>query len=405
MTQAAIRPEQFPLARACPFSPPAEYREIREQEPIAKVRLITGKWAWAVTRHEDVRKMLSDPRFSSDRTDPNFPVLTPGGRLRPDDDEAEKSLISMNAPEHGPARRAVLGEFTVRRMEALRPRIQAIVDERIDSILASSKPVDLVRELSLPVPSLVICELLGVPYSDHEFFQGHTSTMISRRSTAEQRYASVKAVESYLGDLIELKEKDPGEDDLLGRQIIKGREEGTYRHRALVAMAFLLLLAGHETTANMISLGIVALLENPDQLALVKADPTKTLSAVEELLRYFTIVDTVTSRVAVEDVELGGVTIRAGEGVLGLGFSANRDPEAFEDPDELNIERGARHHVAFGFGAHQCLGQNLARMELQIVIDTLFRRIPGLALAAPVEELPFKDEAAIYGLHSLPVTW
>ena len=406
MTEATqIRPERFPLARECPFAPPKEYRDLREQEPIARIHLPEGKWAWAVTRHEDVRTVLSDPRFSADRTNPDFPVLAIGGRLRPRDDKAEKSLISMDAPEHGPARRAVLGEFTVRRMEALRPRIQEIVDERIDAVLAGPQPADLVRELSLPVPSLVICELLGVPYSDHEFFQGHTATMVDRLSTGQARQAAIGAIESYLSDLIKVKEDDPSDGDLLGRQILKGREQGDYRHEALVAMAFLLLVAGHETTANMISLGTVALLENPDQLAKVTADPSKTLSAVEELLRYFTIVDTVTARVATEDVELGGVTIRAGEGVLGLGYSANRDPEAFEDPDALDIERGARHHVAFGFGAHQCLGQNLARMELQIVIDTLFRRIPGLALAEPVEKLAFKDEAAIYGMHSLPVTW
>jgi cytochrome P450 len=400
-----IRPEQFPLARECPFAPPKEYREIREQEPIARVHLLDGKWAWAVTRHEDVRAMLSDPRFSADRTKPDFPVLAAGGRLRPPDEKVEKSLISMDAPEHGPARRAVLGEFTVRRMEALRPRIQEIVDERIDAVLAGPQPVDLVREVSLPVPSLVICELLGVPYSDHEHFQEHTATMVNRLSSPAARQAAVGAIQSYLSDLIALKEQDPSEEDLLGRQILKGRADGTYRHEALVAMAFLLLVAGHETTANMISLGTVALLENPDQLALVKADPAKTLPAVDELLRYFTIVDAITARVATEDVELGGVTIRAGDGVLGLSFSANRDPEAFENPDRLDVERGARHHVAFGFGAHQCLGQNLARMELQIVIDTLFRRIPHLALAEPLEKLPFKDEAAIYGLYSLPVTW
>ncbi|WNV85780.1 cytochrome P450 [Umezawaea sp. Da 62-37] len=404
MTEAVrIRPEQFPLTRECPFSPPEEYRGLRDEAPIAKVRLVDDKWAWAITRHEDVRAVLSDPRFSADRTHPDFPMLTRGGRLRQEGDE--KPLISMDAPEHGPARRAVLGEFTVRRMEALRPRIQEIVDERIDAMLAGPRPADLVRELSLPVPSLVICELLGVPYTDHEFFQAHTTTMISRMSSAEDRQKAFEAVQSYLRDLIVVKEGDAGEEDLLGRQILKGREDGTYRREALVAMAFLLLLAGHETTANMISLGTIALLENPDQLALVKADPSKTLSAVEELLRYFTIVDAATARRATEDVELGGVTIRAGEGVLALGFAANRDPEAFENPDDLDVERGARHHVAFGFGAHQCLGQNLARMELQIVVDTLFRRVPELALAQPVEELLFKDEAAIYGVHSLPVTW
>jgi cytochrome P450 len=155
----------------------------------------------------------------------------------------------------------------------------------------------------------------------------------------------------------------------------------------------------------MISLATVALLENPDQLDAIKKDPGKTIAAVEELLRYFTIADTATARIATEDVEIGGMLIHAGEGVLALGYSANRDPEAFDRPDELDIERGARHHVAFGFGAHQCLGQNLARMELQIVFDTLFRRLPNLGIAAPIEELPFKYDAAVFGVHSLPVTW
>jgi cytochrome P450 len=170
-------------------------------------------------------------------------------------------------------------------------------------------------------------------------------------------------------------------------------------------MGLLLLVAGHETTANMISLSTVAFLRNPEQLAMIKGDPAKTLNAVEEMLRYFTIIDAATARLCVEDMEVGGQLIRAGEGVLALGHSANRDPRAFEDPDELDIERGARHHVAFGFGPHQCLGQNLARMELQIVFDTLFRRVPSLELAVDVDELPFKDDANIYGLYQLPVTW
>ena len=394
---------EFPMTRTCPFSPPAEYAEIREGDPISKVRVPDGRQAWVVSRHEDVRAVLNDRRFSSDRTHPDFPVLVTGGAQfrRPDQ---EKSMIALDAPEHGPVRRAVLGEFTVRRMEALRPRIQEIVDERIDALLAGDRPADLVEALSLPVPSLVICEMLGVPYADHDFFQAKTATMLKRLVAPEERRAAFDAVRTYLDELITKKEAAP-EDDLLGRQIVKSREEGTYRHGVLVANAFLLLLAGHETTANMISLGTVALLENPEQLEAIKADPGKTLAAVEELLRYFTIVDVATARLCVEDAEIGGVTIRAGEGVLALGYSANRDPRAFEDPDRLDIDRGARHHVAFGFGPHQCLGQNLARMELQIVFDTLFSRIPELKLAAPVDELPFKDDASIYGLYRLPVTW
>ncbi|WP_158892057.1 cytochrome P450 [Amycolatopsis anabasis] len=389
------------MARTCPFDPPPEYRELREEAPISRVTLPTGASAWVLTRHEDVRALLTDPRFSSDRRKPGFPLLAPLQRRK---DDFKPSLIGMDPPDHGPARRAVVGEFTVRRMQALQPRIQEIVDEHVDALLAGPKPADLVRALSLPVPSLVICELLGVPYSDHDFFQQRSKLMLTRTAEPEARRTAVDDLQSYLDKLVTAKEADPG-DDLLGRQILKQREEGTTDHDGLVGLAFLLLIAGHETTANMISLGTVALLENPDQLAAIKADPGKTLSAVEELLRYFTIAEVATSRVAVEDVEIGGVLIRAGEGVLGLGNAANRDPSVFDDPDTLDIERGARHHVAFGFGAHQCLGQNLARMELQIVFDTLFRRIPGLRVAKPVAELPFKDDSTIYGLHELPVTW
>jgi cytochrome P450 len=391
----------FPMQRTCPFSPPAEYGELREKRPIAHVLLPSGRHAWLVTRHADVRAVLTDPRFSSDRRHPDFPRLIkfpqPSLNFTP-------SLIGMDPPEHGPARRAVVGEFTVKRIQALRPRLQEIVDDRIDAMLAGPRPVDLVQALSLPVPSLVICELLGVPYADHDFFQSRSKLLFSRTTSPQVRQSGIDELRSYLDDLVTGKEREPS-DDLLGRQVLRQRETGTEDHAALVSLAFLLLIAGHETTANMISLGTVALLENPEQLAIIKADPGKTPAAVEELLRYFTIVDTATSRLALEDVELGGVHIRAGEGVIALGNAANRDPEAFDDPDALDVERGARHHVAFGFGAHQCLGQNLARTELQIVFDTLFQRIPELRLATTVGDLPFKDDVVIYGLHALPVTW
>ncbi|HKN54818.1 MAG TPA: cytochrome P450 [Amycolatopsis sp.] len=394
---------EFPLTREGPYAPPKAYAEIREGDPITRVNLPEGGQAWVVSRHEDARQVLNDRRFSSDRTNPDFPLMIKGARQFRRSDRP-RAMISMDAPEHGEARRAVLGEFTVRRMEALRPRIHEIVDQQIDALLAGPNPGDLVETVSLAVPSLVICEMLGVPYDDHEFFQERTAKMLRRATSAEDRRAAADEVDAYIAELITRKEAAPP-DDLLGRQIVKLREEGTYDHAALVTTGFLLLLAGHETTANMISLGTLALLENPDQLAAIKADPGKIPEAVEELLRYFTIVDLATARVCVEDASIGGVTIKAGEGVLVLGYAANRDPRAFENPDALDIERGARHHVAFGFGPHQCLGQNLARMELQIVFGTLFRRAPGLRLAAPVGELPFKDDAAIYGLYRLPVTW
>lgn len=404
MTDVEETTATLPLARTCPFSPPPEYQRLREQSPISRVGLPSGQTAWALTRLEDIREMLSSPHFSSDRQNPNFPMMVKRP-IRQEDKPFRPSLIAMDPPEHSQARRDVVGEFTVKRMKALQPRIQQIVDEHIDAILAGPKPVDLVQALSLPVPSLVICELLGVPYADHEFFQSCSSKMLSREVSAEERTTAFELLEKYLDELVTRKEADATEDDLLGRQILKQRETGDADHGELVGLAFLLLIAGHETTANMISLGTVTLLENPDQLATVKADPDKTLPAIEELLRVFTIAEMATSRFATADVEIGGTLIRAGDGVVGLSNAGNHDPDGFENPGDFDIERGARHHVAFGFGVHQCLGQNLARMELQIVFDTLFSRIPGIRVAVPIDELQFKHDSSIYGLHGLPITW
>jgi cytochrome P450 len=310
----------------------------------------------------------------------------------------------MDPPEHGPARRAVVGEFTVRRLAALRPRIQQIVDEHIDAMLAGPRPADLVAALALPVPSLVICELLGVPYADHDFFQTCTKTMLNRKAAKADVIAASDALRSYMDSMVRAKEADPG-DDLIGRQISRQRAAGTEDHEALTSLAVLLLIAGHETTANMISLGTAVLLQRPELLAKLRRDPSKTPNAVEELLRHLTIVEWVTSRVAVADTELGGVPVKAGEGVITVNLTANHDPDVFADPGSVDLDRGARNHIAFGYGAHQCLGQNLARLELQIVFDTLFARVPTLRVAIPVDELPVKDDATVYGLHELPVTW
>jgi cytochrome P450 len=362
--------------------------------------LPTGKLAWAVTRYEHIRAMLTDARFSSDLRHPGYPILVEHQRPAP---EFSTSLIGMDPPDHTLARRAVAGEFTHKRLSLLRPRIQSIVDEHIDRLLAGPRPADLVHTVALPVPLMVICELIGVPFTDREFFLKCSATLMQATSPEEGLRAFADLM-GYMDDLVTSKENEPG-DDVLSRLVVRRGEPGVPDHPDLVAMAFMLLMAGHETPANLMSLGTVLLLEHPDQLAAVRADPSKTPLAIEEMLRYLTITEVATSRVATEPIELGGVVIQPGEGVLGLISGANRDPARFADPDVFDIAQGDRHHLAFGFGFHQCLGQHLARIELQITFDTLFARIPDLRLAQPVESLRFKEDAFAYGLYELPVTW
>jgi cytochrome P450 len=290
-------------------------------------------------------------------------------------------------------------------MESLRPAIQAIVDDRIGAMLSGPSPVDLVEAFALPVPSRVICELLGVPYADHEFFQANSRTIMTRRSTPEQAAAAMERLLDYLDRLVGEKLVAPG-DDLLSMLAERVRARELSRREAALT-GRVLLTAGHETTANMIALGTLALLEHPDQLVELRDtdDPTVIAGAVEELLRYLSIVQTGRLRVAREDIDVGGVTMRAGEGLILPTDIGNRDPAAFPDPDRLDIHRDARHHVAFGFGMHQCLGQPLARVELQVVYGTLFRRIPTLRLATEPHDLPFKYDSAAFGVEALPVTW
>jgi cytochrome P450 len=384
----------------CPFDPAPGLYEQREKGPVTKVRLSNGSTPWLVTGWEHQRQVLADARVSADFTQPGFPssVPLPAGGVN-------RSFIGMDDPEHARQRRMVTAPFAIKRVEAMRPSVQAIVDDLIDDLLAGPRPVDLMAAFALPVPSLVICELLGVPYAGHDFFQASSRTIISRRSSPEQRAAAHRDLDNYLDRMVGEKLVDPGEDLL--SEVAELARSGQLSREDAAAMGKLMLIAGHETTANMIGLGTLALLENPDQLALLRDadDPTLVASAVEELLRYLNIVHNGRHRVATEDIEVAGQSIRIGEGVILPNEIANRDPAVFADPDRLDVTRDARQHVAFGFGVHQCLGQPLARMELQVVYGTLYRRIPTLRLAAPLDKVPFKTDGMVYGVHELPVTW
>jgi cytochrome P450 len=312
----------------------------------------------------------------------------------------------MDDPEHDRQRKMLTRNFMIKRVEGMRPRVQQIVDELIDDLLAGPKPVDLVAAFALPVPSLVICELLGVPYADHDFFQACGKKMVATGTPAAQALTATDELRSYLLDLIVAKQQAPT-DDLIGRLVTGQLATGELTAEEVAEMSLLMLIAGHETTANMIGLGTLTLLRHPEQLAELRdtEDPTLIANAVEELLRYLNIVHVGRRRVATEDVEVSGRLIRAGEGVIVVTEAGNRDGTVFPEPDRLDLHRQARHHLAFGYGVHQCLGQPLARMELQVVYGTLFRRIPTLRLAIPWPQVRFKHDMIVYGVHSLPVTW
>jgi cytochrome P450 len=395
----------YPMTRAerCPLDPPPDLSGLRDAVPLTKVRLWDGSTPWLVTRHAEQRALLGDPRISADSTKDGYPQLGPSTKARR---SRARSFIAMDDPEHARLRRMVTGTFTVRRVAEMRPGIQQIVDRFIDEMLAGPSPADLVTAFALPVPSLVICQLLGVPYADHEFFQRASRTLINSNTPPETASQTQAELLAYLDSLIGRKLADPG-DDLLSRVATERVATDEMSRRELASMGLLLLIAGHETTANMIALGTYALLTNPDQLAVVRDtdDPQLIARTVEELLRYLSIVHTGRRRVAVADIEIAGQVIRAGDGVVFPNEIANRDAAVFTDPDELDVSRDARRHMAFGFGVHQCLGQPLARVELQVAYGTLYRRVPTLALAVDPATIPFKHDGIVYGVYELPVTW
>ncbi|MFF9198312.1 cytochrome P450 [Streptomyces sp. NPDC014779] len=390
----------FPQDRTCPYHPPTAYDPLREERPLSRVTLWDDREVWFVSGHRAARALLADQRLSTDSTRPDFPI--PVERAAAVRRRRRAALLGWDDPEHNIQRRMLIPSFTVRRIEAMRPRIQATVDRLVDAMEEAGPPAELVGAFALPVPSIVICDLLGVPYEDHDFFEEQSRRLLRGPTSADTEDALAR-LEDYLGELVDGKVRKPGEgvlDDLVARQL----QDGAPDRAELIQLATILLVAGHETTANMISLGTFTLLRHPERLAELRADPALLPGAVEELLRFLSIADGML-RVAREDIEVEGTVIRAGEGVVFATSLINRDTAAYADPDVLDWDRSARHHLAFGYGIHQCLGQNLARAELEIALGTLLRRLPGLRLAAPAEEIPFKPGDTIQGMLELPVTW
>jgi cytochrome P450 len=403
MSRTVPIPHGLPMERdASPFDPPREITRLRDAHPVSPMVFPDGHEGWLVTGYEAVRQLMADTRFSS-RMDIGIihvPYETPGMPAATEPSPPMPGVfIAMDPPDHSRLRRKLTGAFTVKRMKMLEEQIIEIVERQLDELAKLTPPVDLVKQFALPVPSLVICELLGVPYADRETFQANSAQFLVRDQELEEKMAALGALTTYLAGLVMRKRAEPSEDilsDLAAHEDLSIEE--------LTGMAFVLLLAGHETTANMLALGTFALLEHPDQLAGLRADPDLMPGAVEELLRYLSIAD-IFYRYATEDIELGGETIGKGSTVVVSLLAANHDPKRFDNPDTLDVHRTARGHLSFGHGIHQCLGQQLARIEMRSGFEGLLRRFPTLELAIPADEVKLRTDMNIYGVHELPVTW
>ncbi|MFJ2868462.1 cytochrome P450 [Kitasatospora sp. NPDC087314] len=392
----------YPMDRTpgCPLDLPVKLRELAKNAPVSRVRIWDGSTPWLITGYAEAREVLTDARASSDQRLPGYTFAAPQAKAF---HTRNRSMPTVDDPEHAYLRRMVTADFSNRKAEALRPVFQRTMDELVDAMLAAGNTADLFADLAVPMSSKAICEVLGVHHSEGERFAALGRIMAVPGSPDSVHTRVVEDMRALLGSLVQQAHTDPG-DGVIGHLV----RAGELPDEEIVATALLVMAAGHGATAHMTTLGTMALLTHPDQLELVREsrDPVFIANAVEELLRYLSVAHLGRRRVAKEDLEVGGVLIRKGEGIIVATDTANHDPRAFDgDPDALDLHRDARHHLAFGFGVHQCLGQQLSRVLLQVVFGTLYRRIPTLELAIPVDQISYKLDLAIYGVNELPVKW
>jgi cytochrome P450 len=398
----------MPMDRQRLLDPPLEYHELRESQPIVRMRFPSGRVGWLVTRFEEGSQVFSDPRLSAMR--PRHDIAPEEG-IDPEDNrpagELDPGFVMMDEPDHSAYRRLLAGRFTPKSVQTrLQPYIDQIVTEHLDAIATLPRPVDLIEHLALPIPCLVICELLGVPYADRDGFHHATEAMMDVSRSQAERDAGARWLSTYIRDLTAAKRADPDAGGLLADLIRSAAaEDSILTDDDLVSIGVLLLFAGHDTTMAMIGLSALTLLTHPDQRRHLVENPASIGPAVEELLRYLTIVQFGLGRTAKEDLEIGGQRIAAGDLVVVAMPAANRDPRVFDHPDTPDFDRKITRHLAFGYGVHQCLGQNIARAELKTILPRLFQRFPGLRLATPAEEVEMDTYGTNYGVRKMLVTW
>ncbi|MER6345934.1 cytochrome P450 [Streptomyces sp. NPDC001595] len=397
MTASVPMPHNQRPAR-CPFRPDAGLEQLRDDAELPRVPAFNPQLgpfeAVLVTRFDEVRQVLADPRyeagFAFDRTGPRTVMNQPG------------ILLNYDGEEHTHYRRMLSGAFTVKRVRSLAPAIRRVVDERLDALEQAGPGADLIETFAGPVPLLVICELLGVPAEDRDGVQRRSAIGTDVSNSLETQLENFAAMAAYMGDLIRRQRADPG-DDILGDLIRRHGDE--LSDDELIGMGNSILVAGHETVSSMIGLSTLALLRDPAQLAIVRDDESVAVGAVEELLRLLSVAPPLV-RQAGTDLELGGQPVKAGERVLLSTLAAHHGPGLVSgDPGRLDVRRRPVAHLAFGYGAHQCIGQQLARLELQIALPALLRRLPGLRLAVEFDAVEYRDDALVYGVERLPVTW
>ena len=376
------------------------YAWLRENEPMSRVRLPYGDEGWLLVRYDDVRTALVDPRFSLAEA-----VVRDVPRLHPQ--KVGSILTDLDPPEHTRLRRLVAKAFTARRVEQLRAHAEQIATELLDEMVRTGPPVDLIESFAVPLPGLMICELIGVPYADRDEFRDWVGAFMSTTALAgEERAAKLGQLAAYLTTLAAQRRETPT-DDLLGALVVAQDEQDRLTEDEVVQLTLLLLAAGYESTASQIANFTYALLTYPEQLTLLHDRPELMPGAVEELMRWVPLLVTADTlpRYALEDVEFSAGTVAAGEPVLLAKHTANRDPRVYDDPDRLDITRDAKGQLGFGYGAHHCLGAQLARMDIQVALSALFDRCPGLRLAVPEDQLEWKTGMAVRGPVALPVSW
>ncbi|MEU6274019.1 cytochrome P450 [Streptomyces populi] len=389
----------YPVQRTTVTDPPEEYTRLQKEAPVCPITLATGFPALFVTAYDDVKTVLSDPRFSRDAL---FEPGAPRAQLaEPDQD----SIISIDPPRHSRLRGLINREFGRRRVEGMRPEIERHVSELLDEMETKGPPGDLNDMLGRPLALRVICNLLGVPYSDHMKFGRWCDHFMSyaKYPLAEVGRANSE-MRAYLAGLIETKRRTPGED-LLSALVQARDSEGALTENELVSLGVILLLAGHDTTVTALGGGVITLLRNPEALTELRSDPALIPRAIDEILRLNEPGDGSFLRIATEDVELRGGRVAAGSAVVASISTADRDPSVFPDPERFDIHRESNPHIAFGFGTHFCVGSSLARVELESALGALLPRFPDLRLAVPFEDLRWRSYAHLGGIEELPVRW